>query len=98
VATSDIGEQLRRAIQAGNFACASMLIPDFRAELTRELASARNNADRARKLQRAVDSMADSLHLARVVRAHIAAKLRDIQSESRYHSQTTEESRWSINA
>lgn len=97
MATEGIGERLREAIQAGEFGRASVLIPEFRAQLSRELTFAANDEDRRQKLQTALDLMAESLHLARVIRAHIAAKLRNIESLSRYQSHDPGESRWSIN-
>ena len=96
MAIKDISEQLRRAIQAGDFASACVLIPEFRAQLSRELASASNDEDRGEKLQQALDFMSESLHLARVIRAHVAAKLRRVESLSRYQSYGPGESHWSV--
>lgn len=94
--TKTVRRELQDAIQAGNFERAFILIPEFRGELSRELASAISNDDRRQKLRRATEFMEESLHLSRVIRAHLAARLRATESMARYQAPPDVGSRWSI--
>ena len=98
MATNNVGIELREAIQTGDFGRVSVLVPEFRRCLSCDMQSASSDEARLQKLQAALDFLEESLHLARVMRAHVAAKLRTSVSTSRYQTQAGQESRWSVNA
>lgn len=91
----DLRRELRDAIQSGDFELVSTILPQIRDDIARQLIAVHNEVDRGRILRESLDFLEESLHLARVMRAHLAAKLRTVGLLSRYQSQIEDTSRWS---
>jgi hypothetical protein len=93
---SDVEEELRRALASGDFGRADKLIPRYRDHLHRELIAAKSLGNRLLIIEDSRQLLQDSLHLARVMRAHIASKLRATESIDVYQHRPNSGSRWSV--
>ncbi|MBV8071883.1 MAG: hypothetical protein JO270_18385 [Acidobacteriaceae bacterium] len=93
----DLQGELYEAIQAGDFPRMCILMPQYRERLEKQLAATENAEDRRQMLQGSLVFLEESLHLARVIRAHMAARLRAMNSLCCYQSSEGGTSRWSVN-
>jgi hypothetical protein len=94
---SNLAFALQHAIQAGDFEAARSLSIEYGKAVCNELTLAKNIDERTEILDRSIRTLRQQLHLARVVRSHISARL---TATSRQHLYGTCESRdytWQLN-
>jgi sugar phosphate isomerase/epimerase len=79
-AKNALEEHLRKALENADFNEVRRLLPDYSAEIVACLSSSKDTKER----QGAIESFQDLLSLARVMRAHLSARLSDAQHQSSY--------------
>jgi hypothetical protein len=92
-----IGERLRRALDAGNFDQALELAAAYGESVKNDLHSAATLDEKALIVDEASRFLQDRLHLARVMRSHIAAQLGIAVRTALYQDTAVPENHWQIN-
>lgn len=90
-------EVVSRALQAGDFIAARRLSIELGAAVRLELAAARP-AERVALYQRRIGQMQEHLHLARVLRAHVASQLQSNAAASLYQTAYGSDHSWRFDA
>jgi hypothetical protein len=89
--------QLTQALQAGNFEGADRLSAEYSQVMSAALRAAKA-ADRRAIYERALATLNESLHLTRVLRAHIAVRLRNNSGTLLYQQPDSEHHSWHLEA
>jgi hypothetical protein len=87
-------EQLKRAIEAGDFERAPLLAEAYVVAIRKEIEAAPNVKERAAIAEQARSFLEDRLHLARVLRAHIGAQLGAARGVAFYQNTSSEQRSW----
>jgi hypothetical protein len=94
----EVGEKLRRALEAGHFEAALPLIDEYGKAVREAMRLAGDDRTRVDILDRASSFLQDWLHLARVLRAHLSAQVADNSRLISYESGSSTKSTWRIDA
>lgn len=92
------GQKLRRALEAGHFEAALPLIEEYGKAALRAMRAAPDDRARANILDEASSFLQDRLHLARVLRSHLSARLAANSRQISYESASCVKSTWKFDA
>jgi hypothetical protein len=95
VDTKQAAERLRRAIESGDFQSAPALAEEYVETVRREI-EITPARERAALAEQACSFLEDRLHLARVMRAHIASELRVASGVASYQNAGPAGNTWEI--
>ncbi len=87
-------EALKYAIEAGNFEEAPALVSAYGNYATGKIRAASTPEERLAVAREALDFLHDRLHLARVMRAHLAVQLACVTKLSSYAISPADEHQW----
>jgi hypothetical protein len=95
---SSIEQKLQRTLEAGNFESALQLIDEYGKLIMESVRTAPTATDRLAILDEASSFVQDRLHLARVLRSHIASQITASSRLVSYGGTASVESTWQIDA
>ena len=90
----EIRRRLHCALQSGSFDSATALAGEYIESLARTLQSTHNDQERVTVANEARSFLQDEIHLARVMRAHIAAQLAHASRIVSYKANSCAENTW----
>jgi hypothetical protein len=91
-----VAEQLKHAIESGDFDTANVLVKQYGRAVSQEFHECATPEGKKAVVDQALAFLHDRLHLARVVRAHIASRLQAATGSSCYQSSTARYSTWRV--
>jgi hypothetical protein len=91
-------EQLTRALEAGDFEMAEHIAIEYAASVAAQMQTSDDTAGKAVVLRQALDTLNNGLHLARVLRAHLAAEVRANSPALEYQRAASEGRHWQFEA
>ncbi len=83
-------------MESGNFEEAPALISSYGKYVAGAIEAASALQERLAVISEALDFLQDRLHLARVMRAHLAAQLTSVSRQSSYLAAPHNENRWTL--
>ncbi len=89
-------DEIQRTIEAGRFGAAIPLIEHYGQYVVQKLIAAKNPQERDEIAGRACAFLHDRLHLARVMRSHIATQLKTTSRVVSYSNIPSIESTWRV--
>ena len=98
MATNELAAALRAALEAGNFEGSATLARQYRSAISRDLREAASEGDRAAIAREAISFLEDRLHLARVLRAHVASRLATAFRAQTYCADPPGQNIWQLEA
>jgi hypothetical protein len=93
-----IGQELKHALETGDFCSAVPLIEEYGNLTMQALRTSRSLSERQAVLDEASSFLQDRLHLARVLRSHIAAQIAASSRLISYNDNPITESTWHFEA
>jgi len=95
---SELRVRTTAAIQSGDFALFRVVMDEYSRDITARIRSEKNRAERERVYRDSLEFLEECLHLARVMRSHIAARLHVNTSTSHYRYERDGVSTWRAEA
>jgi hypothetical protein len=90
--------QLTRALEAGDFETAERVAIEYGESVAAQMQTSDDTAGKAVVLRQALDTLNNCLHLARVLRAHLAAEVRANSPALEYQPAASEDRHWQFEA
>jgi hypothetical protein len=89
-----LGDELKRAVEAGDFEHAPALAEAYGKAVREQIETARDARERAAIAEEAREFLEQRLHLARVLRAHVGAQYRAAAGLASYHDFGGDQRSW----
>ena len=91
-----VAEKLKHAIESGDFDAANVLVKQYGEVVSREFHDCNTTEGKKAIVDQALAFLHDRLHLARVVRAHIASRFHAVTGSSCYQDSAARYTTWRV--